>query len=124
MLALLLSGFYVDDLEVFDVVDRVGTEGEFYAVGLLNLQKQVLVLMAQALEVGGMQEDAKADFLVDSIACPQVANDADETALDFDAHGAGGFDGAAAVAIGAIDVGATGMALAVPLAGHLHDPKG
>ena len=36
-LTLLLSGLDVDDLEVFNVVDWVGTEGEACAVGLLDL---------------------------------------------------------------------------------------
>src|ERR1017187_1132809 len=48
--AVLLPGRGVDDLEVLDVVVRVGAEGELDAEALLHADKQVGVLAAQALE--------------------------------------------------------------------------
>lgn len=91
-LALFLACFYVDDFEVFNVVDRVGSEGEAGAVRLLDSEQEVLIFMAKAIQIGRMQKDAEVDFLIDSITDTDVANDADQAPLNFDAHGTGRLD--------------------------------
>ena len=86
--ALFQAGLDIDNLEVLYVIDRVGSEGEACAVGLLDFQEEVFVFFPQAFQIRWVQQDAEVDFLVMAITRTNVADHADETALHFDTHSA------------------------------------
>ena len=68
------------------MVDRVGSEGEVSIVGILNLQKKLLVFIAEALEIRRVNQNAQVDFGILSVASADVADDTDQSALDLDTH--------------------------------------
>src|SRR5580658_3375251 len=57
--AIVLAGVGVDDLEVLDVVVRVGAERQLDAEALLHPDEQVGILAAQALEDRRVHEHAQ-----------------------------------------------------------------
>ena len=59
MSAVVLASLCVDDLEVLDVIVRVGAEGELHTEALLHAHKKVGVLAAEALEHGRVHEHAE-----------------------------------------------------------------
>ncbi len=82
--------------------------------------RMFLVLGAEAFEHGGVDDDAELEVRL--VALPFL-EDLAEFALDFDAHGEGALDLAAAFAVGAVVVDGLAHALGVALAGHLHEAE-
>lgn len=118
-----MSGLGIDDFEVFDMEGWVSAEGEAGVVGLFDIEEGFFVFGAESFEDGGVEEDFEADWFLNARAFVEVANDADEFALDFDAEATDGFNDGAAVAVGAGDVHTAGGAFLGALTGHLHDAE-
>ena len=92
-----VEGFFCggfDDGEVFAVNGGVSAEGEATAVGAFEFGKEARVFFFEAVENLGVDDDDEVAEL--SLA---ALDDGVEGALDFDAHGHGGFDAGASLAI-------------------------
>ena len=106
------------------MVGRVGAEGQADIVGLFHFLQVTPVLVAEAVEIDRVEQDAEGKFAFGVFPLrAEAAGEADEAALDFHAHGAGIFHDAATVAVRAGGVDAGGVGLGLPLAGHLQDAQ-
>src|SRR5438445_9184835 len=107
-----LVGGDVDDFELLGVKRRIGAEGEFAEITLLQLDKQLLVLRAEAFEHRRVYHDAELEVRLVALASFQNLG---QLALNFHAHRERALHFAAAFAIGTIVVNggadAFGMAL-------------
>ena len=81
--AVFFAGDGVDDLEVFEVVVRVGAEGEFHPVEFLDAHEQVGVFAAETFEDARVDEDSQGVFLA-VVADLQTARDGGEASLKLD----------------------------------------
>src|SRR5208282_3555975 len=88
-----LIGGHVDDLELFGVEVWFRPEGEFAKITLLHFDDELLVLGAQPFQDRRMHGDAELEI---RIVARTLFEDFVELALDFDAHGDGTLDLAAA----------------------------
>src|SRR5439155_23575187 len=94
-----LVGGYVDDFELLGVKRRIGAEGEFAKIALLQFDKQFFVLGAESIEHRRVHYDAKLEVGFVTLSLLQNLR---EFALNFHAHGERALHFAAAFAIGAI----------------------
>src|SRR5262249_36846653 len=99
--AVLFAGRRVDDLEVLDVVARVGAEGQLHAVQAFHPDQEVRVLAPQALEDARVDQDAQGVVLA-VLAQLEAAGHGGETALELDRHGGRRLHDAAAAAVRAV----------------------
>lgn len=102
-LAIFLSVYRVDDLEVFDVIVEVGPEGQLDSEELFHADEQLGILAAKALEDRGMHQHTQTIFFA-VIAQLESAHDRAEFALELDRHCRGALYNPAATAIGTIGV--------------------
>src|SRR5438094_6606896 len=63
-----LVGGDVDDFELLGVKPRIGAEGEFAEITLLQLDKQLLVLRAEAFEHRRVYHDAELEVRLVALA--------------------------------------------------------
>src|SRR4051794_25308840 len=105
----------VDDFELFGMEARFGAERELSEVALFHFDEVFFVLRAQALEDGGMNDDAQLEIRLVARAPFQ---DFAELALDLDAHGKCALDLAAAFAVRAIIIDGGMDTFGMPLPGH------
>src|ERR1017187_7946997 len=98
----------------------VGTEGKLAEVALLHLDQVLLILGAQAVENGGVHDDAQLEVRLVTRALLEYLT---QLALNLDAHGQRALDLAPAFAIRAIVIDWRIDALGMPLARHLQQSK-
>ena len=95
-----LSGFHVDDFEVFNVERGVRTERQTDVVSLFDVNDRVPIVRTQTLQVHRMQENPERKFPPDiGFDSAQAANYADEAALNFNTHRARVFHDPASLTI-------------------------
>src|ERR1017187_5037480 len=112
----------VGDFELLEMERGGGPEAEFAAELLFQLDEHPFVLGAETVEHLGMNEDAELRLLVFALFA-QLAEKFGNFSLDFHRHRQRAFDHAFAFAVGAVLVHRAGHALAVTLAGHLHEAE-
>src|SRR5207247_2023460 len=103
---------YVDDFELFGVQGRLFAEVQLAEIAFLYFDQVLLILGPQAIEDGRMHDDEQLE--VGFFARTFLENFIQLT-LDFNAHGQGALDLAAALAIRAVVIDGSVDALGVAL---------